>query len=717
MSQPLFKDPIVSSAPALTGTGNGTLTVDRLTHFTVAQDYTATCIQKTPDTLLSIVGSLDGTIGIATVGTQFFDEDLKVFLTIQQGSTVFEVGDQFEFSVENGTDLNQANIDDYDELPQKNFGEGTLGVLKGDHNLRYSNTALAAYRYIQDLKYTAVTAGSAGNAITIEYTTGGTAGAEGVSVISSAITVQIEDLVSTATQIKAAIDATPAAAALVSVSISGASGAFQFGPVSPLNLEGGKNKNFALNHDEFTDSGAFVEGNANIRARDATLRGALDVTGNSIFRRPAALADADSSNQSGPTIANPQQFLNQLLSTQKIQLSSQSGAFIAWTTPNLSCADDIDVNFTDTGYSNVIDMASPISIADGESAYVVLDPYNNGTTLTPQVSASLPTSVLAFRLATRVGSLLILFNGSVLNTTESARLGNSGSATSNVTNAIVRRDSSGDFAARNVTTNKTIVASGSGNGLDVASAGNLEIGVSAGANNLTIGGGSTNVVIPGNLEVQGTTTTINTATLDVEDQNITINNGGTDGSSEGAGLTVDRTGTSGSLIYAAAAASRWKAGDLGSEVEVITKTHTQALTNKDYDGGTASDTSRITVPKDTKTNLDALTRKEGTIVYASDENKMYADDGATLQLIGATIYRSATASIGSGVATLVVTFSSALPSANYSVNATMSNVIDASPQFQPITITAKSTTGFTATWNANTDSANYKIEYVAIPHS
>jgi hypothetical protein len=43
-------------------------------------------------------------------------------------------------------------------------------------------------------------------------------------------------------------------------------------------------------------------------------------------------------------------------------------------------------------------------------------------------------------------------------------------------------------------------------------------------------------------------------------------------------------------------------------------TETQVFTNKDYDGGTASNSSRITVPKDTYANLLLLTRKEGTMV-------------------------------------------------------------------------------------------------------
>lgn len=67
---------------------------------------------------------------------------------------------------------------------------------------------------------------------------------------------------------------------------------------------------------------------------------------------------------------------------------------------------------------------------------------------------------------------------------------------------------------------------------------------------------------------------------------------------------------------------------------VVGTTDTQVLTNKDIDGGTASNTKRITLPKDTLTNLSALTRKEGTIVYATDQAKAYLDNGSALTAVG-----------------------------------------------------------------------------------
>jgi hypothetical protein len=61
---------------------------------------------------------------------------------------------------------------------------------------------------------TAVIMGTEGNSITLAYTTGGTAGAEVVTVSGNAISVQIESGVSTITQVRTALNASVAAAAL-----------------------------------------------------------------------------------------------------------------------------------------------------------------------------------------------------------------------------------------------------------------------------------------------------------------------------------------------------------------------------------------------------------------------------------------------------------------------------------------------------------------------
>jgi len=106
--------------------------------------------------------------------------------------------------------------------------------------------------------------------------------------------------------------------------------------------------------------------------------------------------------------------------------------------------------------------------------------------------------------------------------------------------------------------------------LDVEAAGGLKIAENIGPHVLQLGGASAAVIIPGSLFVEGTATYINSQSLEVEDKNIIINKGGSDISSEGAGFTVDRGGTDGSLIYKAAAQNKFAIGDLGAEKDIAT---------------------------------------------------------------------------------------------------------------------------------------------------
>ena len=76
-----------------------------------------------------------------------------------------------------------------------------------------------AFLVFQFIRYTAQNLGVAGNNITIEYTGGAVAGSEVVTVVGDAITVQIEDGVSTCEQIRAAVSSNGAASALVSVQL------------------------------------------------------------------------------------------------------------------------------------------------------------------------------------------------------------------------------------------------------------------------------------------------------------------------------------------------------------------------------------------------------------------------------------------------------------------------------------------------------------------
>ncbi len=69
-------------------------------------------------------------------------------------------------------------------------------------------------------------------------------------------------------------------------------------------------------------------------------------------------------------------------------------------------------------------------------------------------------------------------------------------------------------------------------------------------------------------------------------------------------------------------------------IAVVTISDAQVITNKDIDGGTAANNRRVTLPADTLANLNALTRKAGTVVYGTDTQVFYGDNGTTLNPIG-----------------------------------------------------------------------------------
>lgn len=122
---------------------------------------------------------------------------------------------------------------------------------------------------------------------------------------------------------------------------------------------------------------------------------------------------------------------------------------------------------------------------------------------------------------------------------------------------------------------------------------------------------------------------------------VVINNGAGAMSSE-AQLAGTRGGTgasnAGVLSYGANNVTLTTSGATTLTVPVsgtvATLAGTEALTNKDYDGGTASNASRMTVPKAATATLTALTRKQGTVVYDTTLNKLKYDDGSNLNLVG-----------------------------------------------------------------------------------
>jgi hypothetical protein len=72
--------------------------------------------------------------------------------------------------------------------------------------------------------------------------------------------------------------------------------------------------------------------------------------------------------------------------------------------------------------------------------------------------------------------------------------------------------------------------------------------------------------------------------------------------------------------------------------------------------------------------------------------------------------------VANGVQFHDVTFSATLGTTNYGVVANLVNLVDTDPQIQAVVITVKTATGFRASWSAPTDSANYRLDYIATPY-
>lgn len=130
---------------------------------------------------------------------------------------------------------------------------------------------------IQDLTLEFIQPGSYNNSYTIEYTPGGTAGSEVVSITGFAIEVQIDSGVSTATQIKTALEANMGFNSNVTVTISGVGSNTQV-TAGPLSFAGGIDAGRAL--------AAYLDGDVEITGA-LTFGGALSIGKLSAFHSQA----------------------------------------------------------------------------------------------------------------------------------------------------------------------------------------------------------------------------------------------------------------------------------------------------------------------------------------------------------------------------------------------------------------------------------------------
>lgn len=609
MSQTIFKNPFVTSQSA-TNPSAGSLTVNKLTHFTLTQVYTVTCIGTSPTPSFSVTGSLDGPVGIATAGTQFFDQDLKIFFTIiltsGGGGSGYQVGDSFTLNIQQGTDLNQANIDTYDELSQKNFGPGVTGTEAGDASIRYSNTARQSYLYYQDLYFKAVTAGAEG--INLQYL-------NYVPGVQAAVT--IDDITYTAV----AQDASGNAISITYVNYQAAIGARNtFYGVTFVGNPGAASNSTTI---EYRNDGigaptVSVTGSAIVVHIETGVTMSTDVV-TAVSATPSAMALlASVSNTSTQAVFT--QTATALTGGSDAVGAPAGGEQVSVSGNAITIILQFSFSTAQQVYNAVV-ASSPASVLVTPSIAVGMNTH-------AQSAPSSPTNDLVGGTNPKgtVGAETVVVTSDAIQ----VYITSGQSTAQDILNALAASSP----ASALITTTVIGVASNPQTGPmgPTTFLGGLNKQFSLNHDELTdpshfFEGNASALVqdmnVQGRIEVQGHTHAKGVVALDDS-----ADNSGT----PIANLQQFVNDTEAELKAHEAASEDVHGVGLGQSV-VGTGT-AQQLTNKDIDGGLASNTNRITLPKNTDTILEGLTRKEGTIVYDQTTKKPYYDDGVSLHPIG-----------------------------------------------------------------------------------
>ena len=151
----------------------------------------------------------------------------------------------------------------------------------------------------------------------------------------------------------------------------------------------------------------------------------------------------------------------------------------------------------------------------------------------------------------------LTFTGDVTGSGTMTNLGNTSIALTVAANSVaLSTDTTGDYVDSLVAGTGVTLSNNSGEGATPTVAIGQSVATNADVDFATVTT-TGNVIVGGDLTVSGNTTTLNTATLDVEDQNITLNKGSgdTSGSADGAGITIQdavNSSTDASIAWSAA---------------------------------------------------------------------------------------------------------------------------------------------------------------------
>ncbi len=211
---------------------------------------------------------------------------------------------------------------------------------------------------------------------------------------------------------------------------------------------------------------------------------------------------------------------------------------------------------------------------------------------------------------------------------------------------------------------------------------------------------SDNVIIPGNLTVNGTTTSLNTETLDVEDANITVNKNGTQAAADAndAGITVEMSdATDATIHYDSTTTSKFKIGLVGSTIEVADISSAQALTNKsiDADSNTVSNIDNDNIKAGANIAVNKLAATTASRALVSDASGFLSASATTSTEIG--YVSGVTSAIQTQINTKIAitqVFSVLSSSGTFTATADSTHLVDTSGASSAVTLPAVSLSRF-----------------------
>ena len=316
-------------------------------------------------------------------------------------------------------------------------------------------------------------------------------------------------------------------------------------------------------------------------------------------------------------------------------LKVYSGSASAWVAVG-------SVEFIGDSVADLIDQGTGISIN--------YDDANNSLTITNTGVTSIAGTAGRTTLSASAGSVVV--DLATINPTGSGT-GSFNSGTNTITVPVVNADAYGRVTSIG-SASTTVVTSITGTQDEVevsASNGSITIGL---PDNVTVGG---NLTISGDLTVNGDTTTLNTQTLNVEDNLVVLNSNVTSSPTLDAGIEVERGTSTNAKLYWDETQDQWSLTQGGSAVyRVSVEGHTHLSTDvtdfteavQDVVGGLVAGSNSLSVNYNDGSNsltLDTtlsasgsyLSKTSGLAVDKSALESAFVSDGFTRkfsQIIG-----------------------------------------------------------------------------------